>query len=139
MNAVDTLASPPLFTALAAVFGLIIGSFLNVVIHRLPKMMEREWQAECAALRGEVLPPAPRYDLVAPRSACPACGHQETETMPMDFCRYFYDCKGCGILLKPKAGDCCVFCSYGSVPCPPVQQDRSGQQAASCCEPAGRG
>jgi len=43
MNAVDTLASPPLFTALAAVFGLIIGSFLNVVIHRLPKMMEREW------------------------------------------------------------------------------------------------
>src|SRR5262245_66405637 len=78
MNAVDTLASPPLFTALAAVFGLIIGSFLNVVIHRLPKMMEREWQAECAALRGEVLPPAPRYDLVAPRSACPAGCPQAT-------------------------------------------------------------
>ncbi|MFY9894233.1 MAG: GDCCVxC domain-containing (seleno)protein [Xanthobacteraceae bacterium] len=52
---------------------------------------------------------------------CPKCGHQATETMPADTCRYFYDCKGCGAQLKPLPGDCCVFCSYGSVPCPPVQ------------------
>jgi len=65
---------------------------------------------------------------------CPACGHQATETMPTDFCQYFYDCKGCGALLRPKAEDCCVFCSFGSVPCPPVQQERSKEQpVASCC------
>lgn len=53
---------------------------------------------------------------------CPACGHKATEIMPTDACAFFYDCKGCGTRLKPKAGDCCVFCSYGSVPCPPIQE-----------------
>lgn len=53
---------------------------------------------------------------------CPKCGHREAETMPTDACQWFYDCRGCGVLLKPKPGDCCVFCSYGTVPCPPVQQ-----------------
>ena len=52
---------------------------------------------------------------------CPRCGHQAIETMPTDACQFFYDCKGCGERLKPKQGDCCVFCSYGSVPCPPIQ------------------
>jgi hypothetical protein len=58
---------------------------------------------------------------------CPACGHQATEIMPTDACLFFYDCTACGALLKPQAGDCCVFCSYGSVPCPPIQQQRT------CC------
>ena len=49
---------------------------------------------------------------------CPECGHVETETMPTDACQWFYDCKGCATVLKPKAGDCCVFCSYGSVGLP---------------------
>lgn len=57
---------------------------------------------------------------------CPECGHAETETMPTDACQYFYDCKGCGALLRPKHGDCCVFCSYGTVPCPPIQE-------GACC------
>ena len=52
---------------------------------------------------------------------CPACGHQATETMPTDACQYFYICNGCGTRLKPKHGDCCVYCSYGTVPCPPIQ------------------
>ncbi|MBT7955054.1 MAG: hypothetical protein HN731_07675 [Rhodospirillaceae bacterium] len=52
---------------------------------------------------------------------CPSCGHTKTETMPEDACQYFYDCEGCGKVLKPLAGDCCVFCSYGDVPCPPIQ------------------
>lgn len=52
---------------------------------------------------------------------CPACGAAKTETMPTDACRYFYECTGCGTLLRPKRGDCCVFCSYGSVSCPPMQ------------------
>ncbi len=60
---------------------------------------------------------------------CPGCGFQANETMPCDACQFFYVCKGCGEKLKPKLGDCCVFCSYGSVPCPPVQED--GKSA--CC------
>jgi leader peptidase (prepilin peptidase)/N-methyltransferase len=65
---------PLLATAIAALFGLCVGSFLNVVIHRLPKMLERGWQAQCAELRGEDPAPGPAYNLVVPRSACPACG-----------------------------------------------------------------
>ncbi len=53
---------------------------------------------------------------------CPSCGHVETETMPINACQWFYDCMGCGEVLKPLPGDCCVFCSYGDVPCPPIQQ-----------------
>src|SRR5262249_29039210 len=53
---------------------------------------------------------------------CPHGGHQATETMPTDACVASYDCKGCGETLRPLPGACCVFCSYGSVPCPPVQE-----------------
>ena len=60
---------------------------------------------------------------------CPNCGTEAVETMPTDACLYFYDCTGCGSQLKPKRGDCCVFCSYGSVPCPPIQSDREN----ACC------
>jgi ribosomal protein L37AE/L43A len=52
---------------------------------------------------------------------CPHCSRESVETMPEDACLFFWDCPGCGARLKPKAGDCCVFCSYGSVPCPPRQ------------------
>jgi hypothetical protein len=52
---------------------------------------------------------------------CPKCGLRRNETMPTDACQFFYECSGCGALLRPKPGDCCVFCSYGSVKCPPVQ------------------
>ncbi len=52
---------------------------------------------------------------------CPECGHSETEVMPTDACQWYYECKNCKTLLKPLAGDCCVYCSYGTVPCPPVQ------------------
>lgn len=52
---------------------------------------------------------------------CPECGLRRKESMPVDACQFFYECTGCGAVLRPKAGDCCVFCSYGSVKCPPVQ------------------
>jgi hypothetical protein len=55
---------------------------------------------------------------------CPRCGFVATETMPTDACLYFYECTSCKLLLRPKAGDCCVFCSYGSVKCPSIQQAR---------------
>lgn len=64
---------------------------------------------------------------------CPKCGHQETETMPTDACQFFYDCKGCGALLRPKEGDCCVYCTYGTVPCPPIQEAKITGATASCC------
>ncbi|HSD61122.1 MAG TPA: A24 family peptidase [Burkholderiales bacterium] len=63
------------FAVICGLLGLMVGSFLNVVIHRLPKMMERAWQTQCAELRDESLPGAPRYNLVTPRSGCPHCGH----------------------------------------------------------------
>lgn len=52
---------------------------------------------------------------------CPNCGRKTTEEMPTDACQFFYECNGCGQVLRPKQGDCCVFCSFGTVPCPPVQ------------------
>ncbi|MBS0194014.1 MAG: hypothetical protein JSR34_07185 [Proteobacteria bacterium] len=58
---------------------------------------------------------------------CPHCQHRQTLTMPVDACRFFHQCAGCGCLLQPRTGDCCVFCSYGSVKCPPMQQHRG------CC------
>lgn len=65
---------------------------------------------------------------------CPHCGRRDTETMPQDACVYFFECQGCGVMLKPKVGDCCVYCSYGSVPCPPIQIDRAaGDSATTCC------
>ena len=60
---------------------------------------------------------------------CPQCGTARRERMPTDACQFFYECTGCGTRLKPKPGDCCVFCSYGSVPCPPVQVEGRGH----CC------
>jgi hypothetical protein len=52
---------------------------------------------------------------------CPRCGATRTERMPTDACQFFYECAGCKATLRPKPGDCCVFCSYGSVKCPPMQ------------------
>lgn len=58
---------------------------------------------------------------------CPNCNHKKDEIMPTDACQYFYECENCKTRLKPKQGDCCVYCSYGTVKCPPIQ---AGQ---SCC------
>ncbi|HSV48433.1 MAG TPA: GDCCVxC domain-containing (seleno)protein [Ramlibacter sp.] len=63
---------------------------------------------------------------------CPACGHAKAERMPVDACQWFYECEACASLLRPKPGDCCVFCSYGTQRCPPVQA--SG--AVACCQDA---
>jgi len=59
---------------------------------------------------------------------CPYCGTGKSEKMPTDACQFFYPCSNCGEMLKPKKGDCCIFCSYGDVPCPPIQQ-----QKGDCC------
>ena len=53
---------------------------------------------------------------------CPECGHIKTEPMPTDACQWFYECEHCLVVLTPKPGDCCVYCSFGTEPCPPQQQ-----------------
>ncbi|KAA3616119.1 MAG: hypothetical protein DWQ05_10240 [Calditrichaeota bacterium] len=58
---------------------------------------------------------------------CPNCGYKKEESMPINACTYFYICENCSIKLSPKDGDCCVFCSYGSTQCPPVQASKN------CC------
>ena len=60
---------------------------------------------------------------------CPHCGFAEAQIMPTDACLYFHECAGCRTLLRPKPGDCCVFCSYGSIRCPPIQS------SDNCCTP----
>jgi hypothetical protein len=62
---------------------------------------------------------------------CPLCGHRALEQMPADACQWLYDCKGCSALLRPKRGDCCVFCSYGTLPCPSIQRARQGASGAA--------
>lgn len=58
---------------------------------------------------------------------CPECAQAQIEQMPTDACQFYYDCRHCGALLRPITGDCCVFCSYGDVKCPPIQQEKG------CC------
>ncbi len=69
------VVEPALFAGLVFLLGLLVGSFLNVVIHRLPRMMEAAWHAQCAELRGETPTASAPYNLAVPRSACPQCGH----------------------------------------------------------------
>lgn len=99
------LADPAAFAAVAGLFGLVIGSFLNVVIHRLPVMLEREWAAECADFRNE---PAPVFELLTlakPRSRCPKCGHQITalENIPVfSWLALRGRCSGCATGISPR-------------------------------------
>jgi len=58
---------------------------------------------------------------------CPECDHSKKEVMPTNACQFFYECEQCSAILKPISGDCCVYCSYGDQPCPPIQQN------VSCC------
>ena len=59
---------------------------------------------------------------------CPNCGHSKTEIMPTNSCQFFYECESCKSILKPNEGDCCVYCSFGTVKCPPIQE------GINCCE-----
>jgi leader peptidase (prepilin peptidase)/N-methyltransferase len=96
---------PTLFITAATLFGLLVGSFLNVVIHRLPKMMEQEWHRNCAELRGEEPPETPKYNIVVPRSACPACGHAISAWENIPVVSYLFlrgKCAGCKTPISPR-------------------------------------
>ena len=93
------LAAPATLVTVCAVIGLMIGSFLNVVIHRMPKMMEHQWRVECAEWKGEPAPPAEKYNLVTPRSRCPSCSRKirALENIPLlSFAVLGGKCAGCG-------------------------------------------
>lgn len=63
---------------------------------------------------------------------CPICGYQKEEEMPTDACEFFYKCENCKAIIKPLEGDCCVYCSYGSVVCPPIQKSKSNGETTCC-------
>jgi leader peptidase (prepilin peptidase)/N-methyltransferase len=98
---------PAYLISVAVILGLLIGSFLNVVIHRLPIMLEREWREQCAWIDGEpaTTPATTRYDLVQPRSACPRCGHQITwyENIPILSWLFLRGrCSACGMAIAAR-------------------------------------
>ena len=98
-------AFPALFVTAVTVMSLAIGSFLNVVIHRLPKMLERQWRDELSELNGQEIAAGPRYNLMVPRSACPACGHAigALENVPLiSYLALRGKCAGCKARISPR-------------------------------------
>ncbi len=95
----ETLQSSPFaFIFLSSILGLMVGSFLNVVIYRLPLIMQRDWEAQCADLKGETPPALPPFTLSIPRSACPSCGHKITAAENIPLLSY--------IFLRGKCSQC---------------------------------
>ena len=81
--------------------------------------------------QGRILRGGPMSSVILDSTlTCPNCGHTKSERMPTDACQWFYECESCRAILRPKPGDCCVFCSYGTVPCPPIQE--RGKQHGCC-------
>ncbi len=91
--------------------GALLSGLLGLIISAIWNTIESKKNGRCAA----------RDVQLRSTITCPFCGHKQTETMPIDFCLFFYTCKACRVLLKPKEGDCCVFCSYGNEKCPQIQ------------------
>jgi leader peptidase (prepilin peptidase)/N-methyltransferase len=117
-----TVADPTLFPVIAGLLGLLIGSFLNVVSHRLPKMMERDWRMHCAELRGEPVPAQAPFSLLRPRSHCPACGHviSAIENIPiLSWLVLRGRCSACQASISPRyhlveasSGLFCAFAAF---------------------------
>jgi leader peptidase (prepilin peptidase)/N-methyltransferase len=105
MTFLGSLTHPAIFPWFALVIGLMVGSFLNVVIYRLPKIMERDWQAQCAELRGEELPKQETFNLALPRSRCPACAHPISALQNIPIASYLAlrgKCSACGTRISPR-------------------------------------
>lgn len=103
---IEALAgSPTLWVGVAVLLGLVVGSFLNVVIHRLPRILEREWRAQCAELQGGAAVEAEPFSLSVPRSACPACGHVIAwhENIPvLSYVLLRGRCSACAAAISPR-------------------------------------
>lgn len=97
-------------------FGLLIATGFNYYINRKQKIA----CVTCTIIDGKTVE-------LQSTITCPNCGHKKTETMPTDACQFFYECESCKKVLKPQKGDCCVYCSYGTVKCPSMQTNEK------CC------
>ena len=116
------LMTPAVFPWGALLVGLAVGSFLNVVIHRLPKMMEREWHAQCAELRGEPPSQTEPLGLAMPRSRCPGCGHHITAVENIPVISWLFlrgRCSACKTAISSRyplvelaAGLSAAFCAW---------------------------
>lgn len=98
-------SEPALFTGLVFLFSLLVGSFLNVVIHRIPRMMEAGWRDQCAELNGGSIQSTAKYNLWTPRSACPSCSHPITalENIPiLSWLILRGRCKACGAPISAR-------------------------------------
>jgi len=105
MTSLGSLTDPAIFPWLCLAAGLCVGSFLNVVIYRLPKVMERDWQLQCAELRGEEPPKQETFNLALPRSRCPACAHpiSALENIPVvSYLALRGKCSACGARISPR-------------------------------------
>ncbi len=105
MPSLGSLAHPAVFPWLCLALGLCIGSFLNVVIYRLPKIMQRDWEHQCAELRGEKPPEHEAFNLALPRSHCPACAQPITALQNIPLASYLAlggKCAACGARISPR-------------------------------------
>lgn len=94
----------------AGMFVLLISTGLNYFVNRKQKIN----CSTCTVIDGKTIE-------LKSTITCPNCGHKKEEIMPTDACQFFYECEKCKSVLKPKQGDCCVYCSYGTVKCPSIQ------------------
>lgn len=105
MASLESLAHPAVFPWLCLAMGLCVGSFLNVVIYRLPKIMQRDWEVQCAELRGEKPPEQEPFNLAVPRSRCPACAQPITVLQNIPLASYLAlggKCAACGARISPR-------------------------------------
>ena len=105
MTLLGSLSHPAIFPWLCLAMGLCVGSFLNVVIHRLPRIMERDWEVQCAELRGEELPKRDTFNLALPPSRCPACAHPISALENIPIASYLAlggKCSACGASISPR-------------------------------------
>lgn len=104
--------------------------YVGLVFMGAVAILDLVWPANRRCIPEPAPQRAPETLMLHSTLTCPQCGYAKLEAMPTDACLYFYDCTQCRALLRPKPGDCCVFCSYGDMPCPPVQI--TGNPAACC-------
>ena len=105
MTSLGSLTHPAIFPWICLALGLCAGSFLNVLIYRLPKMMERDWTLQCAELRGEEPPKQDTFNLAQPRSRCPACAHPISALENIPIASYLAlggKCSACGARISPR-------------------------------------